>query len=185
VRSPATKQRARPHRCHRQVARGQVLVIVEHSDDDHCEDRRDDKQHHYADHTRCLHAESKQRGTSWARRLLRGGHSRGAPTKLVNTVADERGMPAGPDWVHEIKHDSYRLVRRRSGCRCHRGRDGGMGDGLHFTGVTSRAVPFFELIQPVAVRRHGHWSVYGPPRPSVTCNAMSSSRAAVSIGSHP
>jgi hypothetical protein len=72
-------------------------VIVEHSDDDHCEDRRDDKQHHYADHDRppifaCLHAESKQRGTSWATRLLRGGHSRGAPTKLVNTVADERGV---------------------------------------------------------------------------------------------
>jgi hypothetical protein len=27
-------------------------VIVEHSDDDRCEDRRDDKQHHYRDHER-------------------------------------------------------------------------------------------------------------------------------------
>ena len=97
VRSPATKQRARPHRCHREVARGQVSVIVEHTDDDRCEDRRDDKQHHYADHERppifaLPSCESGQRGTSWARRLLRGGHSRGAPTKLVNAVADEHGM---------------------------------------------------------------------------------------------
>jgi hypothetical protein len=43
--------------------------------------------------------------------------------------------------------------------RCHRGRDGGMGYVLHFTGVTSSGVPFLELIQPVAVRRHGHCSV--------------------------
>jgi hypothetical protein len=50
MRSPATKQRARPHRRHREVARGQVSVIVEHTDDDRCEDRRDDKQDHYADH---------------------------------------------------------------------------------------------------------------------------------------
>ena len=41
---------------------------------------------------RCFHAESGQRGTSWARRLLRGGHSRGAAAKLVNEVADEHGM---------------------------------------------------------------------------------------------
>jgi CheY-like chemotaxis protein len=27
---------------------------------------------------------------------------------------------------------------------------------LHLTGVTSRGVPFLELIQPAAVRRHGH-----------------------------
>jgi hypothetical protein len=27
-------------------------VIVEHTDDDRCEDRRDDNQHHYADHER-------------------------------------------------------------------------------------------------------------------------------------
>jgi hypothetical protein len=68
---------------------------------------------------------------------------------------------------------------------CHRGRDGGMGYGLHLTGVTSSGVPFLELIQPVAVRRHGHWSVYGAPRPSVTCNAMSSSPGALSIGIQP
>jgi hypothetical protein len=67
----------------------------------------------------------------------------------------------------------------------HRGRDGGMGYVLHFTGVTSSGVPFLELIQPVAVRRHGHWSVYGAPRPSVTCNAMSSSSGALSIGFQP
>ena len=60
-----------------------------------------------------------------------------------------------------------------------------MGYVLHFTGVTSSGVPFLELIQPVAVRRHGHWSVYGAPRPSVTCNAMSSSSGALSIGFQP
>ena len=66
VRSPATKQRARPHRCHRQVARGQVSVIVEHTDDDRCEDRRDDKQHHYADHERPpIFALPSCRGAAW------------------------------------------------------------------------------------------------------------------------
>jgi hypothetical protein len=67
----------------------------------------------------------------------------------------------------------------------HRGQYGGMGYGLHLTGVTSSGVPFLELIQPFAVRRHGHCSVYGPPRPSVTCNAMSSSSGALSIGFQP
>jgi hypothetical protein len=36
-----------------------------------------------------------------------------------------------------------------------------MGYVLHFTGVTSSGVPFLELIQPVAVRRHGRWSLHG------------------------
>jgi hypothetical protein len=43
-------------------------------------------------------------------------------------------------------------------------------------------VAFFELIQPLAVRRHGHCGVCGPPRPSVTCNAMSTPSGALSIG---
>jgi hypothetical protein len=83
-------------------------VIVEHGDNDRCEDRRDDEQHHYADHeptprfSRCLHVESRQRGTSWARRLLRGGHSRGAPTKLVNADADEHGMLVGELREHAL-----------------------------------------------------------------------------------
>ncbi len=47
-------------------------------------------------------------------------------------------------------------------------------------GHPSTGVPFLELIHPVAVSRHGHWSVYGAPRPSVTCNAMSSSCGALS-----
>jgi hypothetical protein len=54
--------------------------------------------------------------------------------------------------------------------------------GLHLTGVTSIGVPALELIQPVAVRRHGHRIAYGAPRPSVTCTAMSSSNGALSIG---
>jgi hypothetical protein len=60
-----------------------------------------------------------------------------------------------------------------------------MGYGLHRTGVTSSGVPLLELIQPADVRRQGHWSVYGAPRPSVTCNAMSSSSGAFSIGFQP
>jgi hypothetical protein len=46
-------------------------------------------------HLRAAFMPSGQRGTSWARRLLRGGHSRGAPTKLVNADADEHGMVVG------------------------------------------------------------------------------------------
>jgi hypothetical protein len=34
--------------------------------------------------------------------------------------------------------------------------------------VTPNGVPFLELIQPLAVNRHGQWSVYGPPRPIPT-----------------
>jgi hypothetical protein len=75
---------------------------------------------------------------------------------------------------------SVKVVRGR-----YRGRDGAMEYGLHLTGVTSSGVPFLALIQPLAVRRHGYCSVYGPPRPSVTCSAMSSSSGAVSIGFQP
>jgi hypothetical protein len=60
-----------------------------------------------------------------------------------------------------------------------------MGYDLHFTAVTSKGFPFLKLIQPADVRRHGHWSVYGKRRPSVTCNATSSSSGALSIGFHP
>jgi hypothetical protein len=78
--------------------------------------------------------------------------------------------------------------RRWEAAGCHSGRGGrdGRGSyGLHLTGVTSNGVPFLELIQPLTVRRHGHCSVYGPPRPSVTCSAMPSSSGALSIGFHP
>jgi hypothetical protein len=74
---------------------------------------------------------------------------------------------------------------REKSAGCHRGRGGWSWYGLHLTGVTSSGVPFLELIQPLAVRRHGHRSVYGPPRPSVTCSAMSSSSGALSIGFQP
>ena len=46
-----------------------------------------------------------------------------------------------------------------------------------------QGVPFLELIQPLAVRRHGHRSVYGAPRPSVTYNTMSSSCGALRLDS--
>jgi bifunctional non-homologous end joining protein LigD len=26
-------------------------------------------------------------------------------------------VPAGPDWIHEIKHDGYRLIVQREGAR--------------------------------------------------------------------
>jgi NAD(P)-dependent dehydrogenase (short-subunit alcohol dehydrogenase family) len=48
-------------------------------------------------------------------------------------------------------------------------------------GATSSGFPFLELIQPVAVSRHGHRIAYGEPRPSVTCTATSSSNGALSI----
>jgi len=54
-----------------------------------------------------------------------------------------------------------------------------------FNGVTSSGFPFLELIQPAAVRRHGHLIVYGLPRPSVTCSVTSSSNGALSIGFQP
>jgi bifunctional non-homologous end joining protein LigD len=31
----------------------------------------------------------------------------------IPALADK--PPAGPDWVHEIKHDGYRLIVRRDG----------------------------------------------------------------------
>ena len=88
-------------------------MIVEHTDDDRCENRQDDKQHHYADHTRCLHAESKQRGTSWAGRLLRGGHSRGAPTKLVNAVGELREYALDAFMLETKERSASRRTIRR------------------------------------------------------------------------
>ena len=32
-------------------------------------------------------------------------------------VAFEPCIPAGPDWLHEIKHDGYRLIVQREGKR--------------------------------------------------------------------
>jgi ATP-dependent DNA ligase len=35
--------------------------------------------------------------------------------------------PSGPDWVHEIKHDGYRLIMRRGGEAVAAGRTGRIG----------------------------------------------------------
>jgi bifunctional non-homologous end joining protein LigD len=41
------------------------------------------------------------------------------PQTYVRAVLPIRGtkVPAGPDWVHEIKHDGYRLIVHRDGAR--------------------------------------------------------------------
>ena len=41
------------------------------------------------------------------------------PSTLFSPCLPTRGktVPAGPDWVHEIKHDGYRLIVQREGKR--------------------------------------------------------------------
>jgi hypothetical protein len=66
--------------------------------------------------------------------------------------------------------------------RCHRRRRLRAGKyGLHLTGVTVSGVPLPELTQPAAVSLLAFTSMYGSPRPSVTCRVTSSSRGALSI----
>jgi ATP-dependent DNA ligase len=39
------------------------------------------------------------------------------PCRLFEPCIPTRGtkVPAGPDWIHEIKHDGYRLIVQRDG----------------------------------------------------------------------
>jgi ATP-dependent DNA ligase len=46
-------------------------------------------------------------GASWA-----GGSAVYVPIKVRNKVVNR--PPSGPDWIHEIKHDGYRLMVRRT-----------------------------------------------------------------------
>src|SRR6204780_109405 len=41
------------------------------------------------------------------------------PTRLFEPCIPTRGtkVPFGPDWIHEIKHDGYRLIVQREGKR--------------------------------------------------------------------
>ena len=41
------------------------------------------------------------------------------PTRLYEPCIPTRGtkVPDGPDWIHEIKHDGYRLIVQREGTR--------------------------------------------------------------------
>jgi len=48
---------------------------------------------------------------SAARRLF----PQGFVAPMLATLARE--VPAGPQWVHEIKHDGYRMICRRDGDR--------------------------------------------------------------------
>jgi ATP-dependent DNA ligase len=36
---------------------------------------------------------------------------------ILQTDGDDERPPSGPLWVHEIKHDGYRLMVRRDGLR--------------------------------------------------------------------
>jgi hypothetical protein len=84
------------------------------------------------------------------------------------------------DWLlFSIRRRAFPNRSRHS--QSHGVRGGWSWYGLHLTGVTSSGVPFLELIQPVAVRRHGHWIIYGLPRPSVTYRLTSSSKGALSV----
>jgi len=41
------------------------------------------------------------------------------PQRIFQPCIPARGtkVPAGPDWIHEIKHDGYRLIVQRKGKR--------------------------------------------------------------------
>src|SRR3954471_16057222 len=48
--------------------------------------------------------------------------------------------PSGPLWVHEIKHDGYRLMVRRDGTRVHCFTKGGFDWGDRFPAIVEAAL---------------------------------------------
>lgn len=49
----------------------------------------------------------------WTKRKENGRWPAGVPKPSIPTIGKQ--VPAGPAWLHEIKHDGYRLMVRRSG----------------------------------------------------------------------
>ncbi|WP_426615354.1 hypothetical protein [Bradyrhizobium sp. McL0616] len=49
--------------------------------------------------------------------------------------------PTGPDWVHEIKHDGYRLMVRRDGARVRCFTKGGRDWADRFPAIVDAALP--------------------------------------------
>jgi hypothetical protein len=104
----------------------------------------------------------------YSRALLTSGASSSGATVICNTHPGGRSIEGGgPKSLNAPGPGCHQRVSEY---------------GLHLTGVTASGVPALELIQPVAVRRHGHRIAYGAPRPSVTWSVMSSSNGALSIG---
>jgi hypothetical protein len=56
-----------------------------------------------------------ERRTSGAAERYKGNVSRTTPAGFIETRLPSSAdrPPSGPDWVHEIKHDAYRLMARR------------------------------------------------------------------------
>jgi ATP-dependent DNA ligase len=55
------------------------------------------------------------------RTRLRSGLRSGISSDVRPAVPSKR-VPTGPQWVHEIKHDGYRLIVRLDGDRVRRSR---------------------------------------------------------------
>ena len=55
--------------------------------------------------------------------------------------------PSGSNWIHEIKHDGFRLMARRDPV----GRPSASGVAINATGARQSAVPIWELL-PLAFR---------------------------------
>jgi bifunctional non-homologous end joining protein LigD len=49
----------------------------------------------------------------WNKRKTNGRWPAGIPKPCVPTIGT--AVPAGPEWLHEIKHDGYRLLVRKEG----------------------------------------------------------------------
>jgi ATP-dependent DNA ligase len=49
----------------------------------------------------------------WTKRTENGRRPKGVPTPSLPIIG--KMVPEGPDWLHEVKHDGYRLMVRRIG----------------------------------------------------------------------
>jgi bifunctional non-homologous end joining protein LigD len=49
----------------------------------------------------------------WTKRRENGRRPEGVPRPSIPSIGKE--VPSGPDWLHEVKHDGYRLMVRREG----------------------------------------------------------------------
>jgi hypothetical protein len=112
--------------------------------------------------------------------MPREGGTRGQPHRLHHRQPEREKRRKGGACIDPHGFDAGKLIKGKK-----RHIRSPKEYGLHFNGVTSSEFPFLELIQPAAVRLHGHLIVYGLPRPSVTCSVTSSSNGALSIGFQP
>jgi ATP-dependent DNA ligase len=57
-----------------------------------------------------MHGDSTNAGNPYLNHMPRRPFAPCIPTRGTK-------VPAGPDWIHEIKHDGYRLIVQREGKR--------------------------------------------------------------------